>query len=472
MQLSTLGALFLFGLNAVAQDCPKYAKAMAAGNGFLYKASPDYDSALLYFQVALVAARECRTNNDSATKQLKKVFEGIKAQRDEAVKAKQEAQTASLKTKAALTKAEKLINAFYFYDDRFALSVKQVESSRKYGFINKNGDVVIPYNYEYAEQFDYSGFAKVKKKDHYGESGGGIFDYLVDTGGKDYLVSYEFPDIIKALNPYPADTFQLRFGWLTPPKYHLFADALDFRNKNLLELPVSLPQFDNFKILLLGGNKLVRLPRSVGDYKLLTVLDLSGNNLEELPINVGNLENLKTLLVSGNQLRQLPSQIGNLKKLETLNLDANALDSLPSSIGHLTALKKLVLRRNYMKNLPMEIVRLQQLRILDVAYLRGLDTFPRQITQLVNLEVLNVSGNHFKTFPGFEKLAKLHTLDISFMGLNTLPPEIVQLKQLRKLHVYGNWDMNDAERRRIQKLLPRCEIINAPLHDLMEILND
>lgn len=455
--MKTLSLFLLFGLYASAQPCPKYARAMAAGDVFLRRA--DYDSALVHFQVALIAARECKINNDSAAGQLKRVFEGIKAQRNEALAATQQAVTAAKKTKEALNKAEKLTNAFYFYEDRFALSVKR----GKYGFINKNGDAVISYKYEYAENFDDIGFAKVKKKDHYGEVGGGIFDYLIDTSGKEYLVSSEFPrnalDTVPGLPPsFPRTSLSLPAAFRN---YDLYADALDFRNNKLDEIPSTLNEFKKFEILLLGGNKLHDLPASIGDYKALKTLDLSGNDLEELPEEIGKLKKLETLILDNNNLLGLPEEIGRLKRLKTLTLAGNVFEEgLTWSIEKLDSLRKLDLSSTQLTDLPEGIARLKQLRILNIADSR-FETFPQAITRLIGLQELDMSGNEYKTFPGLNKLIKLHTLTISYMGLKKLPPEIYELKQLRRLNIYGN-DIPAVEQKALQKRLPHCQINDTP----------
>ncbi len=87
MQL-TIAILFAFlSLTLQAQDCPKYIKAMDAGNYYLKKTN--YDSALKQFQVAQVAARECGIVTKAPADKLKEVFKGLQGQRDEAISQKE-----------------------------------------------------------------------------------------------------------------------------------------------------------------------------------------------------------------------------------------------------------------------------------------------------------------------------------------------------------------------------------------------
>jgi hypothetical protein len=77
-------------LNIQAQNCPKYDKAMTRGKYFLQRAN--YDSALVQFQVAQIAARECKMTTNEPADSLKNVFKGIQDQRDAAIAANKKAE--------------------------------------------------------------------------------------------------------------------------------------------------------------------------------------------------------------------------------------------------------------------------------------------------------------------------------------------------------------------------------------------
>jgi len=94
MQIS-ITILFVFlclNVQAQEQKCAKYDEAMK--NGYEYLNTKNYDKALIEFQAAQVAARECDRNTNAPAIELKKVFDGLKAQRDEAIEAKKEAEKA------------------------------------------------------------------------------------------------------------------------------------------------------------------------------------------------------------------------------------------------------------------------------------------------------------------------------------------------------------------------------------------
>jgi len=110
-----------------------------------------FEKALLKFQAAQIAAREY----DTDSKEADEVFRSLQKQRDDAIKSQKEAESqkkiaeeqkkiadtalaiverGKQKTQAALNKANKLISAFYFYDDKLKLL-------NRYGSYPKEKDI-------------------------------------------------------------------------------------------------------------------------------------------------------------------------------------------------------------------------------------------------------------------------------------------------------------------------------------------
>lgn len=92
--LCLIAGLLMGGLcPLLAQPCPKYTQAMQAGEQYL--ARRDYDRALVEFQAAQIAARECELPLHFGTKanvQVQAVFAGLRRQRDDAEAARREAE--------------------------------------------------------------------------------------------------------------------------------------------------------------------------------------------------------------------------------------------------------------------------------------------------------------------------------------------------------------------------------------------
>jgi len=104
MKINFLILFSFLCLNSEAQKtCLKYDEAMKKGYEFLNK--KNYEKALPEFQAAQIAARECGISPDKPADELKKVFEGFKFQRDEAVKQKNAAIRANLLARAETKRA-------------------------------------------------------------------------------------------------------------------------------------------------------------------------------------------------------------------------------------------------------------------------------------------------------------------------------------------------------------------------------
>ncbi|GJM35283.1 MAG: hypothetical protein DHS20C18_42840 [Saprospiraceae bacterium] len=288
----------------------------------------------------------------------------------EAQKQKQVAEAAKLETQNALTIANQLINAFYFYEDRFALAFK----TNKFYFIDKKG-IRVPQLGQWvkAEQFDdRTGFAKVKKKEQ--EK---LLDYLLDTFGNIYLVAYHLKDLDRATG------------------------VLDLSGKSLDVFPARAMAFPMLRVLNLNGNFNQRnifrtIPAAITQLKVLQSLQLSYCQLENIPPQIGELQQLTSLDLSGNLLNDLPHQIGQLNKLVYLDLSRNAFRRFPAQVAQLQQLKQLDLYDNQLTGIPKEVRRLHQLTHLDLSG-NKLNNLPKEIGLLQNLTDLDLRDNPIPT---------------------------------------------------------------------------
>jgi internalin A len=144
--------------------------------------------------------------------------------------------------------------------------------------------------------------------------------------------------------------------------------TLNLSNLNLTEVPESIGELSQLKILFLEGNQLITLPESVGRLSQLLDLHLNRNRLAALPESIGQLARLRTLYLADNQLTAPPESIGQLSWLELLDLANNRLAALPESFGRLSRLRMLYLDGNQLAALPESMRSLTQLNRL---YLHG-----------------------------------------------------------------------------------------------------
>lgn len=97
----------------------------------------------------------------------------------------------------------------------------------------------------------------------------------------------------------------------------------------------------------------------------------------------------------GKGLTKVPKEIFDRTDLEELDLSDNALsDSLPSELGRLVNLRVLDVSGNRMTGLPAEVGRLRELEVLDVSN-NKLTGLPLEIGGLPKLRLFDISGNAY-----------------------------------------------------------------------------
>lgn len=158
------------------------------------------------------------------------------------------------------------------------------------------------------------------------------------------------------------------------------------------EVPESLGQLSQLKVLDLDGNQLTNLPESLSQLSQLQTLVLSTNQLYELPKWLGELSQLRALHLSDNQLSTLPESLGQLSQLQELYLGGNRLTELPKSLRQLSHLQTIILTTNRLINIPEWFGQLSQLRRLDLDN-NQISNLPESLGQLPQIQRLYVENN-------------------------------------------------------------------------------
>src|SRR5688572_4036827 len=352
----------------------------------------------------------------------------------EAVKAKSEAQAQKEIADLALAQANKFINALDLSEKKLALAYKD----GKVGYIDKKGDLVIPYRYEIAGAFDNTGFAKVQTIEECAIPNSlGVkteyrpVDYLIDPQGRQYKVAYRFEDI--KTEEEITDTVKIK--------------ALDLRNTGLNSFPPQILDQPQLEIIILNArlrteNNLKAIPIEIGNFQNLKYFSASGCNIGTIPTEIGQLSGLQTLDLENNDLKSLPPEFIQLKELQVLNLSDNQLEKLPEGIGQLKKLQVLLITDNPIKTLPADFAELKSLRILDLRK-SSLGRWPAGLEKIKTLEQLNFGSNSLTAFPNeILQLTKLEFLDLSFNPKTTVPFNIKKFTELKFLSLRRN-ELND-----------------------------
>ncbi|MEM7515065.1 MAG: leucine-rich repeat domain-containing protein, partial [Bacteroidota bacterium] len=325
--------LFFSFINASGQPCLR-----------VYKQAQKYFKAR-QLEEALKAIKDLEycDERDNLTAQRQKlqdsIFTAINQQRLYALKAKAEAQAAKDRAESALQITTAVLNQLYFYEDKFGLTLKNkgayYDPVFKYGYINKEGDVVIDFEYDEASPFYVvDSYARVSK---------GEYIYLLDTTNHTYLLTTNLDDNNPG-NKHALDLHLQRPIVLGEEVENftelevLLAYGEGSNNGKLVSLPDNLGKLEKLKDLNLHSNRLEILPGQIKALKNLQFLNLSDNNLQELGAEVGELQNLRSLYLHDNALAALPFQIGKLDQLEVLELSDNQINRLPSSLKNLSSL--------------------------------------------------------------------------------------------------------------------------------------
>lgn len=303
--------------------------------------------------------------------------------------------------------SDNIISQLYFYNNKFALAVKKTKGENEYGFIDKQGNIMIGFKYKEAYPFDENtGFAKVRDSRDY---------FLIDTARRAYRLAEDLEQI------------------------NLNTAALNFQSKHLTEIPNKIFYFTQLKILLLSDNSIKQIsPNIITLSDSLFFLDLSNNKINACPAELWKLQGLKVLNLSRNPITIISEDIENLANLMTLNLENDEIKSIPASLGGLSNLTLLNLSDNNLTSLPSEMGRLANLINLNLSK-NKLISVPIEIGSLTSLSKLNLSSNQLKSVPAeLGNIEKLTELNISDNQLADLPLEIWNLKNLVKLELANN----------------------------------
>jgi Leucine-rich repeat (LRR) protein len=213
------------------------------------------------------------------------------------------------------------------------------------------------------------------------------------------------------------------------------------------------------------------------------------DSIKHLPFDIGKLTNLKELQICClENLEDLPVEIGNLKSLEKLiinNGNGCAMNvSIPSSIGNLSNLKELTLYggldyrylgdnpdtadpQQKLKQLPQSITNLQNLEVLDLGR-NGLKEIPPQVFALHKLRVLKLDYNDISVIPSsISDLTNLEELSI-ISGTSVKLPESIKTFKGLKVYIgedpFNSSDQKElARRKKLQEEFPNivfsyCEL--------------
>ena len=193
------------------------------------------------------------------------------------------------------------------------------------------------------------------------------------------------------------------------------------------------------------------IPRELSQLTALEELRLGGISLGGvIPPELGRLSHLRILDLRGTNIGgSIPRELGQLTSLEVLRLDGTYLSGpIPAALGRVANLRQLDLSSTHLTGgIPPELGGLAQATVVRItgrrsdvdASLGG--TIPRELSQLANLESLDLSSSGLSGSipPELGRLATLTSIDLSGNRLSgSVPPELGQLTSLTTLALHDN----------------------------------
>ncbi|XP_066245069.1 leucine-rich repeat-containing protein 27-like [Euwallacea similis] len=182
---------------------------------------------------------------------------------------------------------------------------------------------------------------------------------------------------------------------------------LDYSKSNLTEIPETILDMVNLKMLFLEQNSLVQLPESFF-HRLpnLTWLDLRSNQLQELPKSIAHHEHLEHLLLTNNNISALPNELGLATNLKALQVADNPLIYPPKKIVQQgTNSIKNFLREKYDIECANRVEEQRKTIAVQEELKRELQEKQRAVTELQEEKFIKVHEETSEIFP-FERSSK------------------------------------------------------------------
>ncbi len=251
----------------------------------------------------------------------------------------------------------------------------------------------------------------------------------------DFLFSL-LPPIIETLRSLQADFSKTQLSEVPESIAQLSnLRVLDLRGTQISELPESITQLSNLQVLNLGSSQISELPESITQLSNLQVLNLDSTQISELPESITQLSNLQVLNLGSTQISELPESITQLRNLQVLYLDSTQISELLESITQLSNLQVLNLGSTQISKLPESITQLSNLQALNLDSIQ-ISELPESITQLSNLQVLNLDSIQISELPeSITQLSNLQVLNLDSTQISKLPESITQLSNLQVLNL-------------------------------------
>ncbi|KAM3394356.1 hypothetical protein P3S68_003358 [Capsicum galapagoense] len=221
-------------------------------------------------------------------------------------------------------------------------------------------------------------------------------------------------------------------------------------------IPQMVPSWFGFlhqlQVLSLRNNSFTgSIPSSFFNITKLETLDLTFNSLDgQFPKEIKGVENLRYFSLYGNNLiGSIPPSLMNASRLETLDLSRNSIQgNIPEEIGNLHNMNWLAIQYNQlMGSIPFTIFNISRIEVISFTgnslsgYLPN-GEIPKEISNLVELEELNLQNNSFRSLPPnmcsvIPNIEEIYLSSLTNL-VGTIPHSISNYSKLTRLELSSN----------------------------------
>lgn len=150
--------------------------------------------------------------------------------------------------------------------------------------------------------------------------------------------------------------------------------------------------FPELQLLILNDPKIHTITFSFTGFDKLEQLEIYSTALLDLPATVGNLSNLRVLNVLCGKAVTVPDSYSKLKKLSYLRITGSSvLNKFPSCITAMESLSVLDIDLRNVKEIPEEVSNLKQLKSLTLNECQKIKSLPNGISEMNMLEEIYLS---------------------------------------------------------------------------------
>lgn len=334
----------------------------------------------------------------------------------EARQQRNRARISQQEAEAERSRAEEVLDRIYFHKDEFGAGFDS--HARKWGYLDREPRVRIPFEYDFATHFGPYNMAEVE---YYGRR------YYIDTSNNRYLLARSLTQLQPATG------------------------ALDLAGEEISMLPPSVANYPGLRMVSLRGSKLTNL-RPLQPLTGLILLDLRDTPVRDLsPLAatrqlqwlsvartevtdlqpLAGLDSLQWLDFSNSRVSSL-APLRNLRQLRELHA-ANTAVSDPEPLTDLTRLHSLNLRGTQVADLG-PLAGLRELQSLHLDSTRVADLRP--LERLTELRTLNLYGTQITSYRSLGNLRKLRWLNLGYTAVRNIRP-LAGMQDLEALVLYG-----------------------------------